>query len=79
MKTITLKPGRDALTLSAPIAEAVRKEARRRHTTAEAFIRSMLEDSADIRAADAALKKHKAGGSKTVSLAEMKKSLGLAS
>lgn len=76
--TKTAEKPREALMLSAPIAEAVKKEARRRHVSAETFISSMLEDAADICAADAAMKRHRAAGSPTVPLAEVKKSLGMA-
>lgn len=76
MNKILAKP-REALMLSASVAEAVKKEARRRHVTAETFIRTLLEDAADARAGDAALKRHLASGSETVPLSKVKQSLGM--
>lgn len=72
--------------LSVAVAEALKREARRRHISAETFIRSMLEDAGDAgdardardaRAGDAALKRHIAGGSETVTLTEVKSRQGI--
>jgi len=68
---------REPIMLSAAVAEALKREARRRHISAETFIRSMLEGARDARAGDAALKRHIAGGSETVTLTEVKSRQGL--
>ena len=73
----TLAKPREALMLSAPVAQAVKKEARRRHITAETFIRTLLEDAADARAGDTAMERYLAKGSETVPVSKVKQSLGL--
>jgi hypothetical protein len=74
------KPHGDTAVLELPagVVSGLEREARRARKPVAALLANVLEDIADARAADAALKRHLDSGKKPLSSAAVKKRLGLA-